>query len=89
MEGKIDLILSRLINVETKLDTNKTAVEEMRKELLEIKEGNVDVVTSMDNLEEKMCNIADDVDGIKQNVKNIETSNNSIESRVKELELSA
>lgn len=89
MEGKIDLILSRLINVETKLDTNKTAVEEMRKELLEIKEGNVDVVTAMDNLEEKMCNIADDVDGIKQNVKNIETSNNSIESRVKELELSA
>ena len=89
MKGKLDLILNRLVSVESKLDTNKTAVEGMRKELLEIKEGNVHVINSMDNLEEKMCSMAEDMDDMNQKVKNIENSNKSIENRVQELELSA
>ena len=61
----------------------------MRKKLLEIKKGNVDVINSMDNLEEKMCNMAEDMDDMNQKVKNIENSNKSFENKVQELELSA
>ena len=89
MEDKLDQILNRLTSVESKLDTNNTAVEEMRKELLEIKEGNVDVINSIENLEEKVGNVAEEMENVKQKVKNIETSNKSIENRVIELELSA
>ena len=89
MEDKLDQILNRLTSVESKLDTNNTAVEEMRKELLEIKEGNVDVINSIENLEEKVGNVAEEMENVKQKVKNIETSSKSIENRVIELELSA
>ena len=89
MKGKLDIILNRLVSVESKLDTNKTAMEGMRKELLEIKEGNVDVINSIDSLEEKVSNVAEEMENVKQKVKNIETSSKLIKNRVIELELSA
>ena len=88
MDSKLDLIISRLGNVEAKLDTNTSTVEELRKELMELKDGNADVVIAMDKLEEKVGDIAEDVDEINQKVKNIEATNKSIENRVVELEMS-
>ena len=82
----MDLLLAKFGIIDTKLDVNIATVWEQKSEVQQLKEGNSDMLQSVNNLEERFDELIEDMNSLKQKMKNVKTVNNSIENRVKELE---
>ena len=82
----MDRLLERFGIFEEKLDSNIAAVKELKGEVQQLKEGNSDILHSVDGMEEKVSVLSEDINELKEKMKKVESGNSSIENRVKELE---
>ena len=86
MEGKLDKLLEKFGNFEEKLDSNMAAVKELKSEVQQLKEGNSDILNSVDGMEGKVGEISEDMNELKERMRKVESGNAALENRIKELE---
>ena len=82
----MDLLLQKFTVFEEKLDSNIAAVSQLKSEVQQLKDGNSDILHSVDNMEGKVSELAEDVNDLRQKMKRVETVNTAVEERIKELE---
>ena len=61
------------------------AVKELKSEVQQLKEGNSDILNSVDGMEGKVGEISEDMNELKERMRKVESGNTALENRIKEL----
>ena len=78
----MDQLLEKFGVFEEKLDSDIAAVKELKSEVQQLKEGNSDILHSVDGMEGKVSELSEDMNELKERMKKVESGNTAIEYRV-------